>query len=190
MKPYKDGIANNRPGVELFAWRAAVLFIFLVLSVLLFTPQLAGMSFLKKTAVLSCSLVLSLMLFYHLYLILFFKKLCYEITADSVTIRSFLVRDEIKFSDITETTSLANEPLVLKKKNLFSYFREAPQIVYPVAQLGTGTLERFGAVRFYSFVDTFKGPKNLLFTRTEKNRQYAISSIPADEFMHLIRQRG
>ena len=190
IKPYKCDIANNRPGVELFAWRAAVLFIFLVLSVLLFTPQLDSMSFLKKTSALSCSLVLSLMLFYHLYLIIFFKKLCYEITADSLTIRSFLLHDEIKFSDIKETTSLANEPLVLKKKNLFSYFREAPQIVYPVAQLGTCTLERFGAIRFYSFVDTFKEPKNLLFIRITKNRQYAISPVLADEFINLINRAG
>ena len=190
IKPYRDDIANNRPGVELFVWRVAVLFIFLVLSVFLFTPQLGSMSFIKKTATLSCSLVLSLMIFYHLYLIIFFKKLCYDITADSLTIRSFMLRDEIKFSDIKEMTNLANETLVPQKKNLFSYFREAPQIVYPVAQLGTCTLERFGAVRFYSFLDTFKEPKNLLFIRMAENRQYAISPILVDEFTSLIHRPG
>jgi hypothetical protein len=190
IKPYKDDIANNRPGVELFVWRVAVLFIFLVLFVLLFTLQLDSMSFIKKTVTLSCSLVLSLMIFYHLYLIIFFKKLCYDITADSLTIRSFMLHDEIKFSEIKEMTSLANETLVPQKKNLFSYFREAPQIVYPVAQLGTCTLERFGAVRFYSFVDTFKEPKNLLFIRIAKNRQYAISPILVDEFISLINRAG
>jgi Bacterial PH domain len=188
IEPYKDDITNNRPGVELFVWRVAVSFIFLVLSILLFTLQLDSMSFIKKTVTLSCILVLSLIIFYHLYLIIFFKKLCYDITADCLTIRSFMLHDEIKFSDINEMTSLANETLVLKKKNLFSYFREAPQIVYPVAQFGTCTLEKFGAVRFYSFVDTFKEPKNLLFIRVAKNRQYAISPILADEFINLINQ--
>lgn len=186
IKPYKDDIANNRPGVELFAWRVAVLFIFLVLSIFVFALQLDSMSFIKKTVTLSCSLALSLMLFYYLYLIIVFKKLCYDIAADSLTIRSFLLRDEIKFSDIKEMTSLANETLVLKKKNLFSYFKEAPQIVYPVAQFGTCTLERFGVVRFYSFVDTFKEPKNLLFIRIAENRQYAISPVLVDEFIDLI----
>jgi hypothetical protein len=190
IRPYKEDIANNRPGVELFVWRVAVLFIFLVLSILLFTLQRDSMSLMKKTVTLSCSLVLSLMIFYHLYLIIFLKKLCYDITADSLTIRSFMLHDEIKFSDIKEMTSLANETLVLTKKNLFSYFREAPQIVYPVAQLGTCSLERFGAVRFYSFVDAFKKPKNLLFIRIDKNRQYAISPLLADEFINLINRTG
>jgi len=190
IKPYNDDIANNRPGVELFVWRVAVLFIFLVLSILLFILQLDSMSFIKKTVTLSCSLVLLIMIFYHLYLIIFLKKLCYDITADSLTIQSFMLHDEIKFSDIKEMTSLANETLVLKKKNLFSYFREAPQIVYPVAQLGTCSLERFGAVKFYSFVDTFKEPKNLVFIRIAKNRQYAISPILADEFLNLINRAG
>jgi hypothetical protein len=182
-KPYKNDIANNRPGVDLFVWRVAVLFIFLVLSISLFTLQLDSMSFVKKTVTLSCILVLSLMIFYHLYLIIFFKKLCYDTTANSITIRSFMLHDEIKFSDIKEMRSLADETLVLKKKYLFSYFREAPQIVYPVAQLGTCTLERYGAVRFYSFVDTFREPKNLLFIRMANNRQYAISPILTDEFI-------
>jgi hypothetical protein len=190
IKPYKDDIANNRPGVELFVWRVVVLFIFLVLSIVLFTLQLNSMSFIKKTVTLSCSIVLSLMIFYHLYLIIFFKKLCYNITADCLTIRSFMLHDEIKISDIKEMTSLANETLVLKKKNLISYIREAPQIVYPVAQLGTCTLERYGAVRFYSFVDTLKEPKNLLFIHIAKNRQYAISPIIAEEFINLINRAG
>ena len=190
ITPYKDDIANNRPGIELFIWRVAVLFIFFVLSILVFTLRLDSMSFIKKTVTLSCILVLLLMIIYYLYLIFVFKKLCYDITADSLIIRSFMLRDEIHFSDIKEITSLANETLVLTKKNLFSYFREAPQIVYPVAQLGTCTLERFGAVRFYSFVDTFKEPKNLLFIRVSENRQYAISPLLVDEFIHLINRAG
>ncbi len=190
IKPYKDDIANNRPGVELFVWRVAVLFFFLVLSILLFALQLDSMSFIKITMTLSFVLLLLLMIFYYLYLIIFIKKLCYNIKSDSLTIQSFMLHDEIKFSDIKEITSLANETLVLKKKNFFSYFREAPQIVYPVAQLGTYTLERFGAIRFYSFVDTIKEPKNLLFIRTAENRQYAISPILVDEFINLINRAG
>ncbi len=190
IKPYKDDIANNRPGVELYVWRVGVLVIFLVLSIVLFMLQLESMSTIKKAMTLSWNIVLLLIISYYLYLIIFLKKLCYDITDDSLTIRSFLLHDEIKFSNIKELTTPMNEPLVLKKKNLFSYFREAPQIVHPVAQLGIGTLERFGAVRFYSFVDSFKEPKDLVFIRTGENRQYAISPIPGNEFANLINRSG
>jgi hypothetical protein len=186
IKPYTIDVANNRPGVELFVWRVAVLSAFFALSLFLFPLQLHGMSVIKKAVTLSCSLVLLLMIVYHLYLILLLKKLSYHITSDSVTIRSFLLHEKIEFSEIKELTRPANETLVLKKKKMFSYFKEAPQIVFPVAQLGTCTLEGLGTVTFYSFVDNFKEPKNLLLIRTRKNRQYAISPVPIDEFVNLI----
>ncbi len=185
ITPYKEDIANNRPGVDLFVWRVPVLFIFFVVSVLLFTLQVDTISVLKKAAILSCSLVLLLMIFYHLYLVMFIKNLRYDLSTDSLTIRSFLLNDEIKFSEIKELKR-PSETLLLKKKKLFSYFRDAPQIVHPVAQLGRCTLERLGVVTFYSFVDTLNDHKNLLLIVTRDNRRYAISPGSVDEIVNLM----
>lgn len=187
IKPYKADIINN-PGIELFVWRIAVFFVFFVLSIVLLVLLFDALLFIKKVAILLCCFTLLLMIFYHLFLILFYKKLRYEITTDSLTIRSFIVHEKFRLSDIKELTEVANETLVLKKRNVFSYFKESPQIVYPVAQLGLCTLEKFGVVSFYSFVDTLKEPKNLVLISTRENKQYAVSPEVANEFINLIRQ--
>ncbi|MDA8100938.1 MAG: hypothetical protein M0042_15075 [Nitrospiraceae bacterium] len=191
IRPFTNDRAENRPGVELFIWRAGVLCVLLAATVVLFAFQLDRMSLARKAVTGSWCLLLLLLLLYHLHLIFLFKKLCITVAADSLTIRSFLVHEEIPFRDIRELKSLAKEKLEIRKKGLFSYFREAPQIVYPVAQIGSCTLEKFGTVRFYSFLDSLGQPKDLLLIRTGEDRRFAVSLINADELRDAIdRSRG
>ncbi len=184
--PFKGENNHHRPGIELFFWRIVILFFFLLISGLVFreTPLWYGLSF------ISFMFILLLFIAYHLYILQYFKTLQYEITEKSIKITTLLFKKEILLNDIKCIEDRTSTPINVEKKTILSYLKETPQLIHPVGQFGGIILEGIGKVYFYSTIDTFKKPTNLILITTRSIKRYGISPEDSKDFIDQIKLKS
>jgi hypothetical protein len=188
FRPYVDDTVENRPGAELFFVRTLIFLVFLILAIALFSLQLNEMSLLKKLVCLSVVITLLVQAIYHACLFAYFKTLKYELTSVGLNIKTICFSKKITFSHIRKIENMSCNYLKVQSKNIFSYLKETPQLIYPIGQYGGFTMELIGTVNFYSTVDSFREPKNLILITTFDGEKYGVSPERPDEFVGVLKK--
>lgn len=134
--------------------------------------------------------ILLLFIAYHLYILQYFKTLQYEITEKSIKITTLLFKKEILLNDIKCIEDRTSTPINVEKKTILSYLKETPQLIHPVGQFGGIILEGIGKVYFYSTIDTFKKPTNLILITTRSIKRYGISPEDSKDFIDQIKLKS
>lgn len=134
--------------------------------------------------------ILLLFIAYHLYILQYFKTLQYEITEKSIKITTLLFKKEILLNDIKCIEDRTSTPINVEKKTILSYLKETPQLIHPVGQFGGIILEGIGKVYFYSTIDTFKKPTNLILITTRSIKRYGISPENSKDFIDQIKLKS
>ncbi len=190
---YKSVTGNiqDRPDLTIFKMRAIVFGALWLFAYAFFIAKVGDWYPLKWFIFFNIRTILLLCFFYNVLYFLKFKSLKYILTDNALTIVIFLDNISIKYSDIKSIQQVKDSVNIIKPSawNPFVYYKEAPQIVDFIAQIGTFKASGTEDVFFASTEKNLQKPERLLMIETKGGKKYCISPENADDFVERIKSK-
>jgi len=185
--PYRGIQTEKRPGLELFFSRALVFGGLFLFAEFLFLAQ-------RHMPVWKCFLswvlrfLLLILMNYHLIIGLAFKRLSYEILDDAIVIKSFPFNKKILLKEIKEIKEI-EQNWVIKRKSLFAYAKEFPQVIHFIGQYGMFNVSDIGDVFLLTTLASYSHPERLILITTNRGKIFGISPERPKEFIGYLQER-